>query len=90
MFDKKTRSNTKEIVDFYILNENLNNIRNDPEKGDHHGDTNDNLSKIKCVVGLNNYDLFVMINGKDTDTIENKNFDRFFIKTKIEDTIYKV
>ena len=88
MYNKKY--NSKEIDHFHILNENINNIRDDPEKGDYHEDTNDHLSEIKCVVDLNNYDLSVMINGKDTDTIENKPFDRCFIKTKIKNAFYKV
>ena len=72
------------------MKENLSNIRDDSEKGDHHTDTNDHLSKIKCVVGLKNYDLSVMINGNDTDTLENKFVDRYFTKTKIKDVFYKV
>ena len=86
MSNKNTRSNSKEIEDFYILNEDINNIRDDPEKGNHHEDTNYHLSKIKCVVGLNNYDFSVIMNGKDTDIIENKHFNRCFIKTKIKNT----
>ena len=88
MYNKKY--NSKEIDHFHILNENVNNIRDDPEKGDYHEDTNDHLSKIKCVVDLKNYDLSVMINGKDTNTIENKPFDSCFIKTKIKNAFYKV
>ena len=67
------------------MKKKLSNIRDDPEKVDHHTDTNDHLSKTKCVVGLNNYDLSAMINGNDTDTLENKRFDRYFTKTKIKD-----
>ena len=72
------------------MEENLSNIKDDSEKGDHYTDTNDHLSKIKCVVGLKNYDLSVMINGNDTDTLENKFVDRYFTKTKIKDVFYKV
>ena len=72
------------------MKENLSNIRDDSEKGDHHTDTNDHLSKIKCVVGLNKYDLSAMINENDTNTLENKPFDRCFAKTKIKDAFYKV
>ena len=90
MSNKKTRSNTKDIDDINVMKENLNIIRDDPEKGDHHTDTDDHLSKIKCVVGLNNNDLSVMINGNDTDTLENRPFDRCFTKSKIKDAFYKV
>ena len=31
-----------------------------------------------------------MINGNDTDTLENKFVDRYFTKTKIKDVFYKV
>ena len=72
------------------MKENLSNIRDDPEKVDHHTDTNDHLSKIKCVVGLKNYDLSVMINRNDTDTLEYKSVDRYVTKTKIKDVFYKV
>ena len=73
-----------QIDNIHLLEENLSNIRDDSEKGDQYTDTNDHLSKIKCVVGLNNYDVSVMINGNDNDTLENKDFDRYFTKTKIK------
>ena len=65
-------------------------VRKDPDRGDQHEDATAEFTKVKCVVGLTNADLSVMINGKEDDEIENKPFDRCFIKSKILDTFYKV
>ena len=65
-------------------------IRKNPERGDQHEDTTKKITKVKCVVGLTNTDLYVMINGKEEDEIDNTPFDLSFIKSKILDAFCKV
>ena len=81
-------SNT--VEEMTRMKDNLNTSRNDPEFGDHHDDTDEKLSVIKCVVGLTNYDLSVMINGKPSDPIDKNSFEKCFIKSRIQDAFYKV
>lgn len=64
------------------VNKELEIIRNDHERGDQHEDTNKPFSKVKCIVALTNSDLFVMMNGKEDEIIENKPFDRCFTKLR--------
>ena len=72
------------------MGRDLEIVRDDLEKGDQHEDTTTQFKKVKCVVGLTNADLSVMINGKEDDEIENKPSDRCFIKSKILYAFYKV
>ena len=58
--------------------------------GDDYENTDAALVKIKCVVGLDNSDFTVMINGKLSDPEEMRPFDHCFKKTRILDAWNKV
>ena len=85
-----TRNEALHVNGLKNLEKEFCNVRKDPERGDQHEDATKEFTKVKCVVGLTNADLSVMINGKEDDEIENKPFDRCFIKSKILDAFYKV
>ena len=67
MEKNKKRMNSKTVEEMTIMKNKLNTRRDDPEFGDHHDDTDEKLSVIKCVIGLTNHDLSVMINGKPSE-----------------------
>ena len=56
---------------------------------DHRHTATENLSKTKCVAIFTNHDLS-MINGKGTNPIDKKPFDKYFIESKIKDYFYQV
>ena len=85
-----TRNDILRVNGLKNLENELEIVRKDHDRGDQHEDATVKFTKVKCVVGLTNADLSVMINGKEDDEIENKSFDRCFTKSKILDTFYKV
>mgnify|MGYP001479721748 CR=1 FL=1 len=87
---QKTRNEVEQVTKLKNMGKDLEIVRDDLEKGDQHEDTTTQFKKVKCVVGLTNADLSVMINGKEDDEIFNKPFDRTFVKSKILDAFYKV
>ena len=90
MENTKTRIKSNSINLMINLNKNLTTISYNPEYGVHLEDVDEELTRIKCDVALSNQGLSVMINGKETDSIDNRIFDKCFIKSKIKDIFYKV
>ena len=85
---RQIRSVNSQVNDLLVTKDDLDLTRR--EEGDNSGKLDTQLTKVKCVVGLDNDDLAVMINGKPNDPLEMRPFDRCFQKDRILSAWHKV